>query len=93
MTLVEIKKKIDSVLDKNLQMKYRRLQQDYLWILVNEEKLRKGYPNKYIAVQNQTVGFVDDSIEGIVLKITQSGRQVEDYAIEYIGQHPVNFLF
>jgi len=93
MTLVEIRKKTDTVLDKELQMKYRRLQEDFLWILANKEKLRDEYANKYIAVENKEVKYSDDTINGIITKIKQSKRKVEDFAIEYIGECPVNLLF
>ena len=93
MTLVEIKKKTDSILDKNFQMKYRRLQEDFLWILTNKEKLRSEYSNKYIAVENKEVKCTDDTIDGIIAKIKRSKRQVEDFAIEYIEECPANLLF
>jgi hypothetical protein len=93
MTLVEIKKKTDIILDKELQAKYRRLQEDFLWILANKEKLRNEYANKFIAVENKEVKYSNDTISGIIAKIKQSKRQVEDFAIEYIGECPVNLLF
>jgi hypothetical protein len=93
MTLVEVRKGVDRTFDKQLLQKYSRVREDYLWILRNKETLRQKYANKYIAVQNKTVEFVGDTIPKITAKIKQSGKQVEDYAIEYIGEHPVNFLF
>jgi len=93
MTLVEIRKHTDHTFDRQLLQKYSRVRDDYFWILRNKETLRQKYANKYIAVQNKTVEFVADTIPQITWKIKQSGKQVEDYAIEYIGEHPVNFLF
>ncbi len=93
MTLVEIKKKTDDILDKDLQMRYRRLQEDFLWILTNKEKLRTKYANKYIAVENKEVKYANDTINGIIATIKRSGRQMEDFAIEYIGECPANLLF
>ena len=55
MTLVEIKKKTDPTLDKNLLKKYHRLQEDFLWILTNQEKLRIRYAKKYIAVEDKEI--------------------------------------
>jgi hypothetical protein len=93
MALIEIRRQRGRTVDKNLLKTFQRLKADYLWVLKNEEKLRKSYGNKYVAVENQTVRFVDDSIEGLTSKIIDSNGHVEDYAIQYIGKSPVNLLF
>ena len=93
MSLVEIKKQVDPSLDREFLNKYRRLREDLLWILASKEQLRSTYANKYVAVENKTVKFTDTTIEGILFEIHAAGRQVEDFAIEYIGKQPANFLF
>jgi hypothetical protein len=93
MSVVIIRKRVDSILNKELLNRYRRLRQDLLWILASKEKLRLVYANRYIAVENKTVKFTDTTMEGILFEIHAAGRQVEDFTIEYIGEQPVNFLF
>lgn len=92
MALIEIKKKTDSTFDKKLLERHDRLREDYLWIFANTKKLRIKYANKYIAAENKLVKYTNDTIEGIIEEILRSERKVEDFAIEYIGEHPVNFL-
>ena len=93
MSLVEIKKQIDPSLGKKLLNKHRRLRENLLWILANKEQLRSTYANKYVAVENKSVKFSDATIEGILFEIQAAGRQAEDFAIEYIGKQPHNYLF
>jgi len=90
---VEVKKQASACFDAKLVKTYRRIREDYLWIFSNEATLRTRYANEYIAVENKTVRFRDNTMEGIVSKITSSGQRTEDFVIEYIGEHPVNFLF
>lgn len=93
MVLVEIKRKTDITLNKELLVSYRRVQEDFMWILTNKEKLRTKYVNKYIAVENKEVKYTNGTIDGLIAKIKSSGKQVEDFAVEYIGESPVNLLF
>jgi hypothetical protein len=93
MAVIEIKKHKNRTVDKTLLNTYYRMSDDYAWILANMEKLRKSFPDEYIAVQSKTVRFANESIQGIIRNITDSGEQVENYAIEYIGKQRVNFLF
>jgi hypothetical protein len=90
---VEVKKQTSACFDAKLLKSYRRIREDYLWIFANEATLRGHYANEYIAVENKTVRFRDHTMEGIISKITSSGQRTEDFVIEYIGEHPVNFLF
>jgi ABC-type sugar transport system ATPase subunit len=93
MAVIQIKKASDTTFDKELLKSYRRIREDYLWIFANEAILRTHYANEYIAVENKTVRFKDHTIEGLISKIESSHRRAEDFAIEYVGEHPVNFLF
>jgi hypothetical protein len=90
---VEIKKQTNSPFDKELLKSYRRLREDYLWIFSNEGKLRITYPDSYIAVENKSVKFANGSLEVMLTKIKESGGQVEDFVIEYMGTRRVNLLF
>lgn len=89
MTPVKIEKKVD----KELLKKYRRLHEDFLWILNNKEELRSTHANKYIAVENKKVLFSDDTMNGIMAKIIEAGQQVDDFIIEYIEKNPTHYLF
>jgi len=93
MALVEIKKKTDSTFNKELMEKYHRLREDFLWIIANKDKLRTKYAKKYIAVENKKVKYASTTIESIISKILRANRNVEDFAIEYIEEHPTNLLF
>jgi hypothetical protein len=90
---VEVKKQTGSSFDEAHLKSYRRLREDYLWIFANKARLRVQYANEYIAVENKTVRFKSQTMEGIMSQITRSGQRTEGFAIEYIGEHPVNFLF
>jgi hypothetical protein len=90
MAVVQIKKK--TVFDRTFLNRYDRLHNDYLWILTNTDKLRATYPNKYVAVENRTVKFSSGSIGEIMAEIKASNQQVDDFAIEFIGKRPVDFL-
>jgi len=92
MALIEIKKATDITFDKKLLERYDRLREDYLWIFATIKKLRTKYPNKYIAVKNKKVKYTNGTIESIIEEILRSDRKVEDFAIEYVGEHPVNLL-
>jgi hypothetical protein len=93
MTVVEVRKWSASSRNKELLNRYSRLREDFLWILTNEKKLRDKYANKFIAVEQESVKFSDTTIQGLMLKIKNSGQRMEDFAVEYIGESPVNFLF
>jgi len=93
MALIEIKKKTDSTFDKELLEKYLRLREDFLWTIANKDKLRTKYAKKYVAVENKKVKYASTTIEGIMSKILRANRKVEDFAIEYVGEHPTNLLF
>ncbi len=92
MSLVEIEKRPPVTLDEALLKRFYRLREDFLWILTTKKKLRKKYPNKYVAVRNRTVRFANDTIEELLAEIKTHREQVDDFAIEYIGEHPVNLL-
>lgn len=90
---VEVKQQTNSAFNKELLKSYRRLREDYLWIFSNEDKLRTTYPDNYIAVEDKSVKFSGGSLEVVIEKIKESGEQVEDFIIEYMGTRRVNLLF
>lgn len=92
MTLVTIDEKSEYGLDKVFVDRFCRLQNDFRWILVNKEKLRQAYANKYVAVENQTVRFTGETIEEILSKIEEKNEQADDFVIEFIGKQSANLI-
>lgn len=93
MTLVQVGKKSDFCLTDIQTKRFSRLQSDYQWIYSHKKQLRSQFPEKYIAVQNATVRYTADTIEQLMTTINTNGEQVVNFAIEYLSQHPTNFLF
>lgn len=93
MTLVHIDKRADFNLDVALVERFSRLQKDYNWILSHENELRNEFPNKYVAVENGKVRFVDDTMQSLMTKISANNEEVDNFAIEYVSEQPRNFLF
>jgi hypothetical protein len=92
MTLVQINKKADSMLSEAELKRFCRLQADYIWILTHKKQLRKDYADKYIAVEDQSVRFIGEDINDLLQNIIKNKKQVDDFAIDYIGKHPANLL-
>ncbi|XHH08596.1 MAG: hypothetical protein ACFCUE_13655 [Candidatus Bathyarchaeia archaeon] len=93
MTLVQIDKQAGFSIDNALVEKFCRLQNDYKWIISHNKKLRKEYPNQYIAVENQSVRYAEKTVEALMASITKNSEKVENFAIEYINQQPNKLLF
>lgn len=93
MTFVQIDRNSEFALNDVVAKKFSRVQRDYRWILINRSNLIHQYPNKYIAVENQTVRFVADTVEALKVEINGHSEQVEDFAIEYLSSRPRSFLF
>lgn len=93
MTLVQIDKRADFTLDEAMKKRFCRLQNDYNWVIAHKKQLRTEYPNKYIAVENEVVRFTGNTIEELISEIVSHKEQIDNFAIEYIGEYPVNFLF
>jgi len=48
---------------------------------------------KYVAVKNQKVLYIADSMEEIVSKIVNDGEIPGNFAIDYLTDEVCNFLF
>jgi hypothetical protein len=92
MTLVQINKKAALAFDEVAMKQFCRLQVDQMWIISHKEQLRKTYTDEYIAVQNQSVCFVAKDIENLISNILKNNKQVDDFAIDFIGKYPANLL-
>ena len=93
MTLVQIDKKAHFALDNAVVKRFNRLQQDYNWVFSHKKELTKQFPDMYIAVENETVRFACATVNELMSKIAQNNEQVDNFAIEYLDQHPRSFLF
>lgn len=93
MNVVQTDEKTDFIFDEEMKKRFRRLQNDYKWIITHKNQLRSEYPNKYIAVENEKVRFTGNTIEELISEITAHKEQTDNFAIEYVAEHPANFLF
>ena len=92
MTLVQINKKADTTLNDEELKLFCRLQTDHIWILTHKEQLRKEYGDKYISVENQAVRFVGNDINDLISKIAKNKKQIDEFAIDFVGKYPANLL-
>jgi hypothetical protein len=92
-TLVQIDKNSEFALNEVTAKKFQRLQNDYSWLQKNRSMLVEKYPNKYIAVENESIRFIADSVESLIADIIRTNEQVEDFAIQFLSTRPRNYLF
>lgn len=85
------KKRVDPKLELELLSKLDQLQQEYLWISDNEQKLKKNHLNKYIAVKNKKVVFDSDDFEAL-MKVLMLHDDVDSFAIKHITKKPACLL-
>ncbi len=79
--------------ETELVEKLLQYSRDTNWIKDNYLCLFEQYPMKYIAVKNQKVLYIADSMEEIISKITGDGKLPGNYAIDYLTDEVCNFLF
>jgi hypothetical protein len=93
MTLIQARKEKGYSLNNDQQKLFCRLQNDYNWIISHRKQLRLDFPDRYVAVENQSVRFTGDTIEALIAEITKNNEPVDNFAIEYISEHPTSLLF
>ena len=62
-----------------------------MWVSDEREKLRKKYPNTYIAVRKQRIIASDKAVSSLVTKVKQI-KNNEDIIIDYIGKQKLKLL-
>jgi len=62
------------------------------WISENQEKLRKKYPNKYIAVVNLKVIDSDSDLQILIRKLKEKGKSPSEIPIEFIAEKPTRLI-
>ena len=79
--------------EKELMEKLLQYSRDQNWIRDNYSRLFDQHPMKYIAVKNQEVHHVADSLKGLISKIIRSGNIPGNYAIDFLTDEKCNYLF
>ena len=62
------------------------------WISENQEKLRKKYPNKYIAVMSLKVIDSDSDLQSLIRKLKEKGKNPGDVPIEFMSKKPPRLI-
>ena len=79
--------------ESELMEKLLHYSRDTKWIKDNYLRLFEQHPMKYVAVKNQKVVYIADSMEEIVSKIVNDGKIPGNFAIDYLTDEVCNFLF
>jgi hypothetical protein len=92
MAVIEVKRNKNSALEKELVAQHRKVRADFLWIFEHSEMLRAKYPNKYVAVKNQTVAYWSASPKGLLDMVAKAKEDINDFAVEFVRKEPTCFL-
>ena len=71
--------------------KLNEFKRNSIWISDEREKLRKKYPNTYIAVRDREIIAYDKSVLPVVEKVRKL-KNNEDIVIDYIGKQKIKLL-
>lgn len=88
------KKPFELLLDKRSKYfsgKLNEFGKNSMWVSDEREKLRKKYPNTYIAVRKQRIIASDKAVSSLVTKVKQI-KNNEDIIIDYIGKQKLKLL-
>jgi hypothetical protein len=78
------KNRVNPKLERELLNKLDQLQQEYLWISANKEKLRRTHLNKYIAVKDKKVAFESSDFEALLKVMLSSKQEVDSFAVKRV---------
>jgi hypothetical protein len=65
---------------------------DMDWIDAELERLRKEYPNKYIAVHNRRVIEADSDLQSLIRKLREKNLNPGDIPVEFIAEKPQSLI-
>ena len=65
---------------------------DMDWISENQERLRKKYANKYIAVMKRKVIDSASDLQILIQKLKEKGISPSEIPIEYISETPTRLI-
>ena len=88
-----VKTNLDPATEKKILAGLKRGREDMRWVFANEEELRSKYANKFIAVRDRKVEFVNDDVRKLFATIKAAGEDLNDFMIEYVREKPVCLLF
>ena len=62
------------------------------WLDERLEKLRKEYPNQYVAVKNFTVADYDSNLQNLLRRLKEKGLNPSEIPIEFISKEPLRLI-
>jgi len=71
--------------------KLSEFKKNSMWVSDEREKLRKKYPNTYIAVRKRRIIASDKSVSPLVTKVRKL-KNNEDIVIDFIGEQKIKLL-
>lgn len=76
---------------KYLSEKLNEFEKNSIWVSDEREKLRKKYPNTYVAVRGRKIIASDKAVSPLITKIKQL-KNNEDIIIDFIGEQKIKLL-
>lgn len=86
------KKSLNEKEEADIQKGLREFSQDTNWISKGEEKLRKKFPNKYIAVMKRKVIDSDSDLQNLIQRLKENGKNPSEIPIEFISKEPTRLI-
>jgi hypothetical protein len=77
-------KRIAELIDKH--------NQNSVWIIKRDSKLRKQLPNKYIAVRNSEIVYDNDNLTDLLKYLQEKFENIDDITIDFITEKPLKLL-
>jgi hypothetical protein len=84
--------RISSKLEREMLEKMDKIQQEYLWISSNEEKLKHNHLNEYIAVKDKKVAFSSGDFEALLQVMLASKQDLDTFAVKRVTKDPTCLL-
>lgn len=81
------------VYDRESSERLKRYARDFNWLQDNMRVLTERYLKKYVAVKDEDIRYVADSMKEMVETILADGGEVSDYIIEYMQDKNQSFIF
>ena len=92
--VVTSRKLAESMINKKgkyLSKKLGDFRKNSIWVFDNIERLRKKYPNMYIAVRHQQIIASGKNASSVILQVRKITNN-EDVVVDFIGEKALNFL-
>ena len=79
--------------EKKITALFREYSEDFYWMLDNIDRLKKEFPDKYIAVKDFKVRDSDKNFLKLIKRLKSQGKNIEDYVIEFVNTGETKYLF